>query len=252
MDIETVLGATRRYWFAVLAMLLVTVFAVAIVPKRIMAEYEAKGSVILLSPSTVEGSAGERVDVNPWSRFGSAEAGAAAAIVTILGTGAVEDQFIDNDKDVTLFSVGINQSNGAIIQLAVRASDPASALETYDKALALVDKELQERQEAAGAAESTWLRAEVLTRPSSAEEFPGSKTRAMLALAVLGMVASVALAVALDVVVTPRRKRGGKVDPPGRPSDSWDRLHDLQQTVRQGGEGRDAAELRMVNRNQGS
>lgn len=246
MDVETLLGAIRRYWAAVLAVLLMTLVAVVVVPSRITAEYEAEGAVVLLSPSTIQGNLGEEVNVNPWSRFGGAEAGAAAAIVAILGAGTVEKRLIEEYPDVTSFVVSINPSNGAIIQLAVRAETAESALAAYDQAFDMLETELAARQRQSGAEEETWLQAQVLTQPDGAEEFPGSETRAMLAVAALGVVAAVSAAVMLDTVVTPRRRqRAGTTvagaatqqvpAAPSRPSssspassNSWDRLRDLR------------------------
>lgn len=246
MDVETLLGAIRRYWAAVLAVLLMTLVAVVVVPSRITAEYEAEGAVVLLSPSTIQGNLGEEVNVNPWSRFGGAEAGAAAAIVAILGAGTVEKQLIEEFPDLTSFAVSINPSNGAIIQLAVRAGSGESALAAYDRAFAVLEAELATRQRQSGAEEETWLQAQVLTQPDGAEEFPGSETRAMLAVAALGVVAAVSAALMLDTVVTPRRRSragataavaAGQQAPaaPSRPSrpasessSRWDRLRELQ------------------------
>ncbi|MEZ5267936.1 MAG: hypothetical protein R2789_04980 [Microthrixaceae bacterium] len=51
----------------------------------------------------------------------------------------------------------------------------------------------------------TRLKAEVLTRPAKATELRGSQTRAMLAIAVLGVIAAVAAAAALDTITSPDR-----------------------------------------------
>jgi hypothetical protein len=222
MDLETLFAALRRHWRAVLVMLAVTAMAVAVVPRRIGSEFEVTGDVVLLSPSTVEGGLGGTTNVNPWSRFGGAESGAAAALVTIMN-GAQIKADIMSDPNVKSFDIGISRTNGAIIGLVVTAAYPDSALAGYERALALLTGELERRQEEAGAAESTWLHVDPLTRPSEAEELPGSRTRAMFALAALGTVASVASAVALDVVVSARRREPaslgtGRVSPPVEPS----------------------------------
>jgi hypothetical protein len=221
MDVETLLAALRRHWRAVLVMLAVTAVAVAVVPRRIAAEFEVKGDVVLLSPSTVDSGIGGSTNVNPWSRFGGAESGAAAALVTIMDGAQIKAEIL-SDPNVKSFDIGISRTNGAIVGLVVIAADPASAMAGYERALGLLTGELERRQQEAGADESTWLRVDALTRPSRAEELPGSRTRVMLAVAALGAVASVGSAVALDVVVSARRHEpvtngSTRVSPPAEP-----------------------------------
>lgn len=202
MDLKRVLNAMRRYWFAVVGVLILTAVAVALVPRNIAADYEAQGSVIILSPSTVEDSStGEVVGVNPWSRFGSSGEGVAAtAVIEVLQSGPFEAQIMD-DPAIDEYIVEINPgSNGAIIDITVRATDPDAALEAFDQIVERIIFELGARQEAAGAPEATRLSAEVLTRPEEPTELLGSRSRAMLALGVLGLLASVAVAVGLDAL----------------------------------------------------
>jgi hypothetical protein len=204
MDIETLLAVIRRHWLAVVAVLAVTVVASFQVRDHVSSEYEVRGNMILLPPPTVPSNIGGDVDVNPWARFG-AEAGAAAALVEVLQSDVNTAEVLD-DPAVTMYAVGINPRNGAIIDITVRASRVESAGDAYQRALDVLTTELDTRQEASGAPKSTWMKADVLTRPQSAKELPGSKMRAMLGVGLLGVLASVSLAVALDTVIGARRR----------------------------------------------
>jgi uncharacterized protein involved in exopolysaccharide biosynthesis len=207
VDLEQLLAIVRRHVWACTAVLVLTVVAMAMVPGRVAPDYEMTGNVILLSPSTLAtGISDEEVEVNPWSRFGGAESGAAAALSEVLRSERALE-IVAADERVESFVAAVNAGNGAIINLTVRASSAEASVAAYDKALKLLTDELAARQQAAGATPATWLRAEVLTRPDRPEELPGSTKRVMLAVGGLGVVAAVSLAIALDTVVTSRRAR---------------------------------------------
>lgn len=221
MDLETILGALRRQWWASLLTLAVAAAAVIVVPRQISPEFQVSGDVILLSPATLDGGA----SVNPWSRFGGAETGAAAALVTVLNGASTKERLVVGD--VKTVDVGINRSNGAIIGVSVLATSSEGALRGYQDVVAELDEQLRLRQAEAGAAVETWLRLDALTVPSRAEELPGSRTRAMAALAVVGVVAAICAAVVLDVTVgarlahrSRRRAARGRVLPPPHPGDA--------------------------------
>lgn len=221
MDFGKILAAIRRFWPVVLAVLILTGIGVASVPSNIAPEYEASGTVILLSPST-EGDkvTGKVVAVNPWSRFGaSGEGVAGTALIELLESAPFEERIMANDA-VEEYDVAPNPGgNGAILDISVLASNGEAALDTYDLIVDRLVSELDSRQEAAGAPVEKRLRAELLTDPSEATELLGSQIRAMAAIGLLGAFAAVALAVALDTI-RPRR------EPAESPSDEAETLDD--------------------------
>ena len=106
MDVEMVVGALRRHWWASLLTMALTVVAIAVVPRQISSEFQVVGDVILLSPSAVDNGAAD-VQVNPWSRFGGAEAGAAAALVTVMNGASLKHELVVGE--VKQIDVGINR-----------------------------------------------------------------------------------------------------------------------------------------------
>ncbi len=215
MDYRKLLAVVRRYWVAVFAVLVLTAVAVVLVPAHISPDYDARGTVILLSPSTAtDSSTGQNVGINPWSRFGaSGEGVAATAIIEVLQSKAVEEVVLDDDA-VQEYSITANPGgNGAILDISVLASTDDAAVAAFDLIVDRLAAELESRQEAAGAPADTRLESNVLTRPDSALELQGSRTRAMLALVVLGAIAAVAVAVALDTLFAGRRDRAADGSP---------------------------------------
>ncbi len=214
MDFRRVVGIVRHYWVAALGVLVLTAVAVLLVPRNVSPSFEATGSIILLTPSTVDGGNGEQVDVNPWSRFGGgAEGVASTAIIEVLTSKSTEAQVMADDA-VQEYTVVLNPGgNGAIIDISVTATNPEAAIGAYQLVSDLLVAELDDRQEQSGTPKSTWLRAQPLTTPTAAIELEGSEKRAMIAVAALGVVAAVALAVALDALATFRSR--GESEPDG-------------------------------------
>ena len=207
MDFRRLFAAVKRFWLVVLGILVLTVLAVALVPSNISPDFEARGTALILSPSTVENTdTGEEIGINPWSRFGaSGEGVAATAMIEVLESKAFEQEVMADDA-VKEFTVTPNPGgNGAILDISVLASEASSALDGFDLIVDRLVQELDTRQEAAGAPVETRLKAEVLTKPAKATELRGSQTRAMLAIAVLGVIAAVAAAAALDTITSPDR-----------------------------------------------
>lgn len=207
MDFRRLFAAVKRFWLVVLGILVLTVLAVALVPSNISPDFEARGTALILSPSTVENTdTGEEIGINPWSRFGaSGEGVAATAMIEVLESKAFEQEVMADDA-VKEFTVTPNPGgNGAILDISVLASEASSALDGFDLIVDRLVQELDSRQEAAGAPVETRLKAEVLTKPAKATELRGSQTRAMLAIAVLGVIAAVAAAAALDTIMSPDR-----------------------------------------------
>jgi len=207
MDFRRLFAAVKRFWLVVLGILVLTVLAVALVPSNISPDFEARGTALILSPSTVENTdTGEEIGINPWSRFGaSGEGVAATAMIEVLESKAFEQEVMADDA-VKEFTVTPNPGgNGAILDISVLASEASSALDGFDLIVDRLVQELDSRQEAAGAPVETRLKAEVLTKPAKATELRGSQTRAMLAIAVLGVIAAVAAAAALDTITSPDR-----------------------------------------------
>ena len=220
MDFRRLFAAVKRFWLVVLGILVLTVLAVALVPSNISPDFEARGTALILSPSTVENTdTGEEIGINPWSRFGaSGEGVAATAMIEVLESKAFEQEVMADDA-VKEFTVTPNPGgNGAILDISVLASEASSALDGFDLIVDRLVQELDSRQEAAGAPVETRLKAEVLTKPAKATELRGSQTRAMLAIAVLGVIAAVAAAAALDTIMSPDRHS----DEPDRHSDEED------------------------------
>jgi hypothetical protein len=206
MDFERLLAVLGRHWRAVLVVLVVTAGAVMLVPSRVAPDYEVSGSAIVLSPAAVQDGTDTETLLNPWARVSMAETGAAAALVQVLNSEQVAEVVLA-DREVTSYTVTGNPANGAIVDIAVVGRSEASALMGFDAVLDRLHSELGTQQEVTGAPADTWMVANPLTRPTRAAEEPGSQTRAMVAVALLGAVAAIGVAIVLDVVVEPRRQR---------------------------------------------
>jgi hypothetical protein len=105
--------------------------------------------------------------------------------------------------DEASFEIVFQQRDAApIAHVIASATSRESTMATLDAALAFLDGDLVTRQESAGADESTWISFQRLSLPTEAQVPEGSLRRPVATIIVLGLIASITLAVVVDVVAT--------------------------------------------------
>ena len=205
MDLWNAFKVIARRWPIVVASMLVTAVGANIAVARVKPDYEAKGTVVLLAPSTVVEQGGV-VDVNPYTRFG-AERVVASALVSVM-RGPQFEQRVEQVVAEPEFEVNLDpQGSGAIISVVAKARDGAAALRTLDTVIELLKRELADRQRAAGAPPDTWITADVLTLSDRPTQLLGSRLRVLIAVVALGVGIAITLAFVVESLAQrPRRQ----------------------------------------------
>jgi hypothetical protein len=199
-DIRRAVRTFGREPLVTLLGLAATVLAVVFAASTVRPAYEARGSLVLLLPATTVGPDGHDVAINPYASFGSAHGITARAIVSVSESQTTAAELrslgVVDDYSVSVDPLG----GGAILILRVEADTPEAALAQLD-ILAMSTREiLEDQQRAAGAAEATWLRAELLTMPTEAAPLYGSRMRAVASVALLGLAGTLVGASGADVL----------------------------------------------------
>lgn len=113
---------------------------------------------------------------------------------------SVREEVGDNEAG---FEIVFQQRDAApIAHVIASATTEESTMATLNAALAFLDGDLVARQERAGADESTWISFQRLALPTDAKVPEGSLRRPIATIIVLGLVASITLAVLVDGVAT--------------------------------------------------
>jgi len=192
MDLLTALKILIRQWPVVLAGLVLTVIGVRQVGPMVEPTYEAKGTVLLLSPGA---------DANPYLDFGPNLEVAADALMVVVqspaGTARLEAAGGAGGFE-------LERVSGPLIDISASAPSEDEATRTVALVVAALQAELETKQASAPADQHITL--DELTQPV-AEAKLGSRIRAQAAVGALGLVCTVAAGLTVDAVRRHRRER---------------------------------------------
>ncbi|MGQ0678382.1 MAG: hypothetical protein ACT4OM_01770 [Actinomycetota bacterium] len=199
MDIWSVLKVVLRHWVVTLISLCVSAFLVLQVGSRIDPGYLARKSVILLFPARVE-----QGETNPFNR--GSERFAASVVVLKMNT----PEFAERARDVGVsgeFLTSIAATEGTIVDFTATSRSSPVAIESTALLAELFEAELEELQEDSGAPPSTWIQVKPLTSSQEAVPQFGSRTRVLVAGAILGMASATGAAFLAEANAGRRAKR---------------------------------------------
>lgn len=201
MDLLQLLKLLVRQWVVVLLTLLTTAAAAIGLSGQVQPEYNADGSVVLLSSVRPDGAVSA---LNPWERFGTSQQVAAQALLSVMRSEAFDRRAaaagITDEFDVLISPTG----GGAIIDLSVKGKDNQAVVAELSLLKDALQKELAGLQERSGAPPNSWLTADVLSFPLEATVLTGSKKRAIAGIGLLGTAIAVGLALISDGHVSRR------------------------------------------------
>ncbi len=197
MDLLAALKVMVRHWAIVLAALIVTVPIARAVGDEVEPVYEAKASLLLLSPAKTYSADGTPVEVNPFTRTGTAERVAATAVLTVTPTA------LWKEKMRAAGATGkytYRLASEVIVEVIVTDQTAETALDTLSTAIRLFEEELAQRQQRAGAPRETWIYVDTLAAPEKATVLLGSRIRATAGVAVLGAAVAASSALLAEAV----------------------------------------------------
>lgn len=202
MDLLTALRILARQWPVVVIGLVLTAVGVVQVGAMVAPQYEAKGTVLLLSPGA---------GVNPYLEFPAGlEVTADALVVGLQTESGVEQAEAAGATGV----YSLERTTGPLVDITAHAGSDAEATATIDAVVERMRAELVRYQEDSAADQQ--ITVEVLSAPTAAPK-TGSRIRAQAAVFAVGLVATVSAGMALDAFRRQRRearaRRDGTTDP---------------------------------------
>jgi uncharacterized protein involved in exopolysaccharide biosynthesis len=190
MDLLTALKILLRQWPIVLAGLLLTFFGVKQVGEMVTPTYEAKSTVLLLSPG-----AG-----NQYLEFPAGLEVTADALVVVLQNPVAGKQV---EAAGATGAYSLERTTGPLVDITANASTASEAKETIDVVIQGLRAELARYQVDTAADQLITL--EVLTEPTAKAKL-GSRIRAQAAVGAIGVAATVAAGLATDAIRRQRRE----------------------------------------------
>lgn len=214
MDFLSVVRVVLRRWPVVLGALVLSALAAYTAASSVAPTYQAKGSALLVGPqgATIPGSDELQLD-NPYTRLDNSTLVLTAVAVQIMDDSSVRESLRDEGAAPD-YVVGRAEDGTPVLGVVATNTDPAVAVKTVDLVLDRLNDELDDRQAEAGAPPDSRVRSIVVTRSDTASEQLGGRIRAFLAVAALGVAASISLAFITEAIVQGRRRRSGEATPP--------------------------------------
>ena len=193
----------RRWYVAVPAAILVLVASLG-VRSSVDLEYKSTGTLLLFAPKEAIVAQNRLLAFNSLNVPASVTAQVVSSLATrekLVAMGASAD-----------YEVGLDPTNPAPLVTAVATGGLEQAKRTVELVLAEVDEDLRRRQVALGAPPDTWITTEIVTPPTKPVAQGGARTRAVIAVLMVGMALAAGLTLAVDLVMdrragTPRRRR---------------------------------------------
>lgn len=194
MDFWSSVKVLAKRWYIVAAGLVLTLAAALGVNLLISPSYTATGSVVLSVPPNLP----ERGDsLNPYLAYGNLEVAAKVVASAMNQPSVVREQRRKGASGSFVVDLDPERSS-PIITVDSRAATAAAAIRTVEVVTAGVQQQLADRQKALGAPQNTWITASTVVVPEEANRAIGSRLRAMSAVVVLGSIATLSLAFAVE------------------------------------------------------
>lgn len=212
MRLAETLSVLKRRWYVVLAGLLLTATGCYYIYAQVPATYEAKGSVVLMPPSSTVGDEG-----NPYLFLGGM--GQALDVLTRhVNAAEIVEPVLDDYPDTSYTIEPDRDTSGSIIQVVATGSTPDATMDVLAAALQTIPVSLDAMQDEL--AIEDYLRIGLMTVVVDTEPTVEQKQRVQLLIfaAAGGSVGTLLFAGMLDGLVLSLRRR--KADRPSTPAEA--------------------------------
>jgi len=199
MDFLDLLRIAFRRFYVVVPAVALSIFAAMTVSSSVQATYKSTGSILLFAPIDPD------VRANRLLGFNSLEV-PATITAQVVGDEQTRRRLAEEGASVD-YQLGLDPSNPAPLIGVVAEGGREQAPLTVSLVMAEVSAELERRQLALGAPPQTWITTEVVSPPQAPVLQTGSRTRAFIAVLLLGLGATGGLTVVFDLALYRRRLR---------------------------------------------
>lgn len=228
MDFWKTIKVLLRRWRVAVPVFAVSLGLAAGVYLSVDTEYESSGTIVLTSPTdgprVAEGQTGPADRVNPLLAFDASLNTSATIIIQKLQDPIVQEQLTGGSKEIG-YEIGNGQLTGPFVVVVALARTPDEAKSTVTKVLDRARAELKASQEALKAPASTFIAPVDVVAPTNAEAKTGGKVRFAAVALVLGFVASLSSAYAMESFSQTRKKKRSRE----RAQQEWQHQGSLEQ-----------------------
>lgn len=201
MDLIDLLRIGLRRWYVAVPAVLLVLAGSLLARSSVELTYKSTGSLLLFAPREPDASK------NRILAFNSLEVPASVA-AQVVGD-AVTRERVEARGGSKSYELGLDPANPAPLVLVVATGTLDQAQPTVQLVLDEVSADLERRQTALGAPPETWITTEVVTPPTEPEPQNGSRTRAFIAVFLVGLALAAGLTIAVDLLLDRRRRRTG-------------------------------------------
>jgi hypothetical protein len=204
MDLRRAASILLRHWALLAVGLVLSLCAATYARSAVAPKFEAEAAILFTSPSTTWDAEGHQVDVNPFTRAGTAERLAASTVIAVANTPDWKRRMV---ADGALGSYSYRLTSELIVEVRAQASTAAQAMHTLSTAVRFAEDELRERQEAVGAPAGTLIGSDVLPYSENATELLAGRLKAAVSVGLLGLAVSASMIFLVDAFLPPRPLR---------------------------------------------
>lgn len=194
MDFIDSLKVLLRQWRVLMIGMVVVGAAAAAALFAVPTNYQATGQLVLLLPPQSTGAA---TPTNPYLNLEPGLTVTASLIASTLSTKDAQ-RTLEAAGFESEYSIGLNPGSGPILEISTEDDDPVMAVRTRDEVIKRLQDELGRIQLAVNAPQRQLISARTNSVPNVAEALPGSKIRALAAIAGVGVVLTLLIAFIRD------------------------------------------------------
>ncbi|MBN6036200.1 hypothetical protein [Amycolatopsis sp. 195334CR] len=210
MDFWGFVQLARRRWYVVLPALAVALGLTAFTYLSIPTRYSSSGTLVLTAPSTgakVTADPTEGSLTNPLLSFDGSLVISAQIVSQILNDPLTKEQVGAGPESGSTYLANNGQTNGPFVFVTTEATSEQESRDLVARVLERARTELDNRQRAVQAPESTFIKAQELVQPTQPEPLTGGKIRFAGAALVLSLLLTLAGTFAFDSVARAMRRR---------------------------------------------
>ena len=200
MDLWSAIFTVIRRWYVALPILLVSIVAMVVIGGKMKPDYKAEASVVFTAPARKVVNGQEQPFKNQYAN----DTKTLAAAVYRQITNADQHRTLDEDGFSPRYELVLDQFS-AIMDIEVTATSQEQAIDTANQLISETDRNALAIQRQSRPPEDELVRVDKIYLPVDAELVPGSKSRVMATVLLLGLVAAASAVFMVESLATRRR-----------------------------------------------
>lgn len=212
MEFSEILAQLRRWWWLAVLGVLATGGLAYGATLAVAVQYTAESSLVLIPPRTTTDA-----PANPFLAIGGLNP-AADVLVRSLNTGTFHDQHTPAGTSMKYTVARDTDASGPLLVVDASAASPKDAMDLLDAVVREAPVRLAQLQTDVGVQDSVAIRITEIARVAAPKTDSKSQTRAMVAVAVVGLAGTVLLVRLVDTLAARRVRRPRRPTAPAAPT----------------------------------